>query len=137
VAERLVLRPRTGLVAVDELPIEISRPSAAAVAALTAGEPSVAEVMYERIVRGGESFWLVVYPVFMARDMTRADLRHIITRGLEHTRGNYKILVDYFNMPPYDYKRFLNFLRKFECQVPHQRHRAVPAPPASSETQAE
>jgi two-component system response regulator AtoC len=137
VAERLVLRPRPGLVSVEELPSEISRPSAAAAAALTADQPSVAEVMYERMVRGGESFWLVVYPVFMARDMTRADLRQIITRGLEHTRGNYKILVDFFNMPPYDYKRFLNFLRKFECQVPHQRHRTIPASPAASETQAD
>ena len=33
--------------------------------------------------------------------------------GLEHTRGNYKALVQLFNMEPQDYKRFLNFLRKY------------------------
>jgi hypothetical protein len=32
-----------------------------------------------------------------------------------------------FNMPAADYKRFLNFLRKFECHVPFQLFRTVPA----------
>jgi len=47
--------------------------------------------------------------------------------GLKQTLGNYKLLVASFNMPPEDYKRFLNFLRKYECHVPFQLFRAVPA----------
>lgn len=125
VCERLVLRPRTGPIGVEDVPKEIATPPSAVAAGLVTEQPGVADLMHDRIVNGGESFWTVVYPVFMARDMTRVDLRQIITRGLEHTRGNYKILVDLFNMPPSDYKRFLNFLRKYECQVPHQRYRAV------------
>ena len=128
VAERLVLRPRSGPIGVEDLPKEVSKPPSAAAAGLVSDQPTVADVMHDRIVKGGESFWTVVYPEFMARDMTRADLRQIVTRGLEYTRGNYKILVDLFNMPPEDYKRFLNFLRKYECQVPHQRYRGVSAP---------
>jgi len=131
VAERLVLRPRSGPIGVEDIPKEISRPPSvvAATGKPVMAVPGVADVMYDRIVNGGESFWMVVYPVFMSRDMTRVDLRQIVTRGLEHTRGNYKILVDLFNMPPEDYKRFLNFLRKYECQVPHQQYRGISAPP--------
>jgi hypothetical protein len=28
-----------------------------------------------------------------------------------------------FNMEPKDYKRFLNFLRKYDCQVPFRDYR--------------
>ena len=48
-------------------------------------------------------------------------------RGLELTRGNYKLLVTAFNMPPEDYKKFLNFLRKYECHVPFQWFRMATA----------
>jgi len=77
-------------------------------------------------VRGHESFWSVVYDPFMVRDMTRDDLRGIVSRGLEQTRGSYRILVELFGMPATDYKRFLNFLRKHECQVPFQKFRTLP-----------
>ena len=64
---------------------------------------------------------------YMARDLTRNEVRELIRLGLEHTRGNYKMLVTSFNMPPEDYKKFLNFLRKYQCHVPFQRFRMVPA----------
>jgi hypothetical protein len=79
-------------------------------------------------VSDGASFWSEVYEPFMARDLTRNDVRELVRVGLEHTRGNYKMLVAYFNMPPEDYKKFLNFLRKYQCHVPFQRFRMMPAP---------
>jgi hypothetical protein len=75
----------------------------------------------------GESFWSAVYPVFMSRDLTRTDLRKVIQMGLEATNGNYRSLVQLFNMPSEDYKRFLSFLRKHDCHLPFQRFRAAPA----------
>jgi DNA-binding NtrC family response regulator len=126
VAERLALRCRDGRVAVDMLPAEITRerqtqsPASVAVVA-----PS--ETILQRIVGGGASFWSEVYEPFMARDLTRHDVRELIRLGLEHTRGNYKMLVAYFNMPPEDYKKFLNFLRKYQCHVPFQRFRMLPS----------
>jgi len=66
-----------------------------------------------------------VYPGFMARDLTRNDLRFIVRRGLEETSGSYKMLVELLNMKPTDYKRFLNFLRKHECHVPFERFRTA------------
>ena len=47
--------------------------------------------------------------------------------GLESTNGNYRSLVQLFNMPTEDYKRFLSFLRKHDCHLPFQRFRAAPA----------
>jgi hypothetical protein len=61
----------------------------------------------------------------MVRDLTRKDVRAIITRGLHETAGNYKMLVELFNMDRGDYKRFLNFLRKHNCQLPFADFRAV------------
>ena len=70
----------------------------------------------------------------MARDLTRHDVRELVRLGLEHTRGNYKMLVQSFNMPPEDYKKFLNFLRKYQCHVPFQRFRMMPAAMSSRST---
>jgi len=78
------------------------------------------------MLKNGESFWSAVYPLFMARDQTRSDLRKIIEIGLESTNGNYRLLVQLFNMPNEDYKRFLSFLRKHDCHLPFQKFRAAP-----------
>jgi hypothetical protein len=75
----------------------------------------------------GESFWSVVYPFFMSRDLTRDDLRRIVQIGLESTNGNYRLLIQLFNMPDEDYKRFLSFLRKHDCHLPFQRFRVAPS----------
>jgi hypothetical protein len=59
----------------------------------------------------------------MSRDLTRDDVRALVKAGLQQTRGNYKVLLELFNMEPGDYKRFLNFLRKHQCHMPFQQFR--------------
>ena len=55
---------------------------------------------------------------------------------LESTSGNYKVLVELFNMKPDDYKRFLGFLRKYHCHIPFQQFRsAALSRPAGDETE--
>ena len=39
------------------------------------------------------------------------------------TRGNYKIVARLFNMEAREYKRFLNFLRKHDCQISFKEYR--------------
>jgi DNA-binding NtrC family response regulator len=135
IAERLVLRCRNGRITEEALPPEVWRSRVATVAAEARSEEApgtrVCEMLFDRLVKDGDSFWSAVYEPFMARDLTRSDVRELIRMGLEHTRGNYKLLVTGFNMPPEDYKRFLNFLRKYECHVPFQRFRMLTAPLAS------
>ena len=45
---------------------------------------------------------------------------------LELTRGSYKSVAQLFNVPQSDYKRLLNFLRKYECHLPIRDFRALP-----------
>ncbi len=128
VAERLVLRSGGGSVQVQSLPREILRDQQQPLATVTSAPvPSKAQTMFDRIVSGGASFWSEAYEPFIARDLTRQDLRELIQLGLEHTYGNYKLLVTSFNMPPEDYKKFLNFLRKYQCHVPFQGFRMAAA----------
>jgi len=134
VAERLVLRCRNGRITEEALPPEVWRSRVAPASTEIRRDeqsPRVSETLFDRLLKEGDSFWSAVYEPFMARDLTRADVREVVRMGLEHTRGNYKLLVTGFNMPPDDYKRFLNFLRKYECHVPFQRFRMLTAPLSS------
>ena len=59
----------------------------------------------------------------MEREITKGNVRDLVRKGLEEARGNYKIVARIFNMEQRDYKRFLNFLRKHDCQVPFKEYR--------------
>ncbi|MGE0814063.1 MAG: sigma-54 interaction domain-containing protein [Vicinamibacterales bacterium] len=127
IAERLTCRCPGGVIHANDLPAEVrtqSAPVDTGTARVATSAP--AQALLDRILLKGESFWDVAYEPFMARDLTREDVRHLVRVGLEQTRGNYKALVQLFNMPPQDYKRFLNFLRKYGCHMPFQRFRVAP-----------
>jgi hypothetical protein len=84
---------------------------------------TVADDLYKRIVEQRESFWTTVYPLYMQREITRGNVRDLVRKGLEDARGNYKVVTRIFNIEPRDYKKFLNFLRKHECQLPFKEYR--------------
>jgi transcriptional regulator with PAS, ATPase and Fis domain len=132
IAERLILRCTNGMIDVGHLPHDIlrERGGRSAVGEATSqvvAAPSRARVLFDRLLDDGASFWSEVYEPFMARDLTRAEIREIVRLGLEYTRGNYGLLVTSFNMPPEHYKKFLAFLRKYQCHVPFQGFRMVAA----------
>jgi transcriptional regulator with GAF, ATPase, and Fis domain len=129
--ERLVIRAGD-VIRVNDLPREMAV-VAPKVTAQSHGVGSPVDLLFDRMVHNGESFWSVVYQPFMARDFTRRDLRAIVGRGLEQTRGNYKLLVQLFNLQPAEYKRLLSFLRKYECHLPFQTFRAIPARAATTD----
>jgi transcriptional regulator with PAS, ATPase and Fis domain len=83
----------------------------------------MADELYKRIIDQRESFWTVVYPLYMQREITRSSVRDLVRKGLKEARGNYKIVARMFNMEDSEYKRFLNFLRKHDCQVPFKEFR--------------
>ena len=132
VLERVVLKVAGRVVRVADLPPELSKVSARQFTipamARAPERESPADELAKRMLRHGESFWSVVYPMFMSRDLTRCDLRRVVEIGLEETRGNYRLLVESFNMPAADYKRFLSFLRKHDCHLPFQRFRSIAQP---------
>jgi DNA invertase Pin-like site-specific DNA recombinase len=83
----------------------------------------VADDLYSKLTDHRESFWAVVYPLYMQREITRANVRDLVRRGLEETCGSYRVVARMFNMEDGDYKRFLNFLRKHDCQLPYRDYR--------------
>ena len=84
----------------------------------------IADELYEALVNGGYSFWAHVHPLFLARDITRHDMRELVRRGLRTTRGSYRGLLTLFGMEPQDYQRFHNFLAAHECKVDYREFRS-------------
>jgi DNA-binding NtrC family response regulator len=129
VVERLVVRSRNASIDVRDLPSSVLRAEPQAPTVAVAPVRSTVDTLFETVVRGRESFWSAVYAPFMSRDLTRDDLRALVRKGLEQTGGSYRLLVELFHMPPGDYKRFLNFLRKHHCHVAFQQFRTIPGRP--------
>ena len=128
-AERLVVQSTPADIRLADLRLEPRGPIVQQTTQVVQRK-TVVEEMWDAMTMERQSFWSVVYAPFMSRDLTRADLRSLVRMGLEHTTGNYKILVELFNMKPDDYKRFLAFLRKYHCHIPFQQFRCVPMPTA-------
>jgi transcriptional regulator with PAS, ATPase and Fis domain len=122
VIERLVVTGRRELIAVDDLPLEVRTPTIGT-RPRRERRRTVADELFKKLTEERESFWTAVYPLYMSREITRNNVRDLVHKGLEEARGNYKIVLRLFNMDAGDYKRFLNFLRKHECQLPFKEYR--------------
>jgi transcriptional regulator with PAS, ATPase and Fis domain len=122
VVERLVVTKRQDTVRIEDLPSEVRAHRRVAPQPMRERRRTIADDLYRR-VKEGESFWTSVYPLYMQREITKGNVREVVRRGLEEARGNYKIVARMFNMGAEDYKRFLNFLRKHDCQLPFKEFR--------------
>jgi len=123
VIERLVVTVSGSTIELEHLSSEIRTYDAVLLRPKRERRRTVADDLYKRMLEQHESFWTAVYPLFMDREITRANVREVVRRGLEEARGNYKIVARLFNMEARDYKRFLNFLRKHDCQIPFKEYR--------------
>ena len=123
VVERLALTVDESTVRPEHLPADIRR------AGLTSREPfqerrrTVADDLFGEMRTSREPFWSAVYPRYMNRELTKTQLRDLVRRGLEESRGNYRMVLRLFNMDVRDYKRFLSFLRKHDCHLPFKDYR--------------
>jgi transcriptional regulator with PAS, ATPase and Fis domain len=122
VIERLVVTGRRDTIHVEDLPLEIRTPLATT-RPRRERRRTIADDLFKKLTDERESFWTAVYPLYMNREITRGNVRDLVHKGLEESRGNYKILLRLFNMETRDYKRFLNFLRKHDCQLPFKEYR--------------
>jgi transcriptional regulator with PAS, ATPase and Fis domain len=123
VIERLVVTCRHEVVTVDDLPQEIRSQPDSTRRPRRERRRTIADDLYKRLVEDRESFWTAVYPLYMQREITRSNIRDLVDMGLIEARGNYKIVAHLFNLESGDYKKFLNFLRKHECQLPFREYR--------------
>jgi transcriptional regulator with PAS, ATPase and Fis domain len=112
-----------GLVEADDLPSPLRRPQFVYGRGGRDRRRSVVDDLYGNLTAGTASFWSDVYERFIARDLTRKDLRELISRGLAAGHGNYRELVRLFRLPDSDYKRLLNFLVRHDCAVDYRPFR--------------
>jgi DNA-binding NtrC family response regulator len=123
VVERLVVTSRREIIQVEDLGPELRAPGSFGHRPRKERRQTVADTLFKKLVENRESFWTTVYPLYMNREITRGNVRDLVHKGLEEARGNYKIVLRLFNMESRDYKRFLNFLRKHDCQLPFKEYR--------------
>ncbi len=127
VIERLVVRAHREVITTADLPREVLSMGLPVDGCVPAPHRrQIVEELFTRMVRQGEPFWSVVYDPFMARDLTREDLRSLVREGLSQTRGGYKAVAALFNVPG-DHKRLLSFLRKHDCHLPDHELRVASA----------
>ena len=88
--------------------------------------------LVERMVDGQADFWDDIRDVYLRRDLTRDDLRQIVSLGLEACGGSYQRLVHYFGLPRRDYKKFLAFLSNHAA-----RSTSVPSAPNVQDLRAD
>jgi DNA-binding NtrC family response regulator len=122
VEQAMWLSPST-IIEVDHLPEPIRSAGEAIVTSSRERRRQLADDLYQALVKGGYTFWEHIYPLFLARDITRHDLRELMRRGLTVTRGNYRALLKLFGMSNREYKRFLNFLAAHDCRVDFREFR--------------
>jgi DNA-binding NtrC family response regulator len=124
VIEQLVWLHGEKMVGVEDLPPAIVSAANGKVAPSRERRRKVADCLYEALVSRSCSFWEHVYPMFISRDITRADLTGLIRRGLAATGGNYRALLTLLGMEPRDYKRLLNLLTTHDCTVNFREFRS-------------
>ena len=54
----------------------------------------LADDLYSTLVDGHYTFWGHIHPLLLKRDITRHDLRQLVSLGLATTRGNYRALLE-------------------------------------------
>ena len=117
-----------GVIELDHLPRSV-RTAGDALLPARERRRQVADDLYDALVSGGYSFWEHIHPIFLARDITRHDVRELVVRGLRTTHGNYRALLRLFGMAHTDYKRFHNFLMTHGCKVDYRAFRQGTAEP--------
>ena len=83
----------------------------------------LADELFEGLVARNFTFWDHVHPLFLKRDLTRHDVRELVSRGLSATHGNYRALLRLFGMVDSDYPHFHNFLAAHDCKVDFRNFR--------------
>jgi hypothetical protein len=130
VVEQAAWTSETGVVDSSDLPEAVRFASRDSLLPRRERRRRLADDLYRTLLDGHYSFWGHIHPLLIKRDITRHDVRQLVSLGLAATRGNYRAVLKLFGMPDSDYKRFMNFLAAHECTVDFREFRtASPAPP--------
>jgi DNA-binding NtrC family response regulator len=63
-------------------------------------------------IKEGKTFWEVVKKPFLHRELNRAEVKAILSQGLNEYGGKYKDVARLFNLEDGEYHRFMSFLNE-------------------------
>ncbi len=69
------------------------------------------ESLHQGLVAGQADFWTAVHEPFLERDLNRPQVKALLRRGLLEANGNYRRLLDTWQIPEGHYQKFMDFLR--------------------------
>jgi transcriptional regulator with PAS, ATPase and Fis domain len=92
----------------------------------------VAERLFALFSEPRNTFWEPIHKMFLARDLTRHDIRELVRCALRASGGSYRGVLALFNIPASDYKRFMNFLSTHDCRPEYRDFRNSPDQPEDS-----
>ena len=75
----------------------------------------------EQVIEG--DFWESVAKPYAERLITKNQVEHLIRQGLERTGGSYKRMLPLLRIAESDYKRFMDFLRRHNCNIDFRGYR--------------
>jgi hypothetical protein len=75
----------------------------------------------EHVIVG--DFWESVARPYTERLITKNQVEHLIRQGLERTGGSYKKMLPLLHIAETDYKRFMDFLRRHNCNIDFRGYR--------------
>lgn len=83
--------------------------------------PAASEVdeLYRRLCRESGDFWALVQEPFLDRELSRKEVRRIVSRGLRDSRGSYRRLLEIWRIPSESYQKFMDFLRHHRLKPSH------------------
>jgi DNA-binding NtrC family response regulator len=124
VIERLVIRGSAGPVGLSDLPPEIiARPRDVHDHEAHDRSP---DVLLADLTHGRESFWTGIYQPFIDRDLSRAQVRRVLTLAYRAAEGNHDDLLRRLGVAPGDASRFEEFALQYRC-LPPEAHPPMPA----------
>ncbi len=123
VLERAIGMSASDTIHVEDLPAAVRKGSSGRAVPVRERRRQVSDDLFDGLLGGRYAFWQDVHRLFIQRDLTRHDIRHLVRRGLAITCGTYRPMVALFGMLESDYKRFMNFLASHDCEVDFREFR--------------
>ncbi len=76
----------------------------------------IAQTQFDAVVQGGANFWETVCQPYLNRELNRDQVRAIVRKGLDKSRGSYRRMLDVLHLPSSDYQKLMDFLRHHDLK---------------------
>jgi transcriptional regulator with PAS, ATPase and Fis domain len=81
---------------------------------------------FEELKEGRKDFWSAIHARYKKRDISREKVVALMDLGLRATRGSYKSVAALFQVKDSEYRKFMDFLRRNNCQPDFRLYRRLP-----------